>query len=85
MSDLMLVDENVSGKSCLQKVEDLRKEMEKKDTKWLVVTALDDIACKLIVQHLYSLHNRIRKSNIVSSSLLKCDITKTRVNRKTVQ
>lgn len=44
LSDLMLVDEKVSGKSCLQKVEDLRKEMFKKEAKWLVVTALDDIA-----------------------------------------
>ena len=34
------------GKSLIDKVNDLRKEMEKKKTDALVVSALDEIACK---------------------------------------
>ena len=55
LSDLMIVDEKVSGKSCSQKVDDLRKQMIKKDAKWLVVTALDDIACELLLIFVFML------------------------------
>lgn len=35
-----------TGKTCLEKVKDVRKEMEKASVSTLVVTALDEIACK---------------------------------------
>jgi len=42
----MLVNDDIAGQSSTEKANELRKQMKKKDVEWLVITALDDVACK---------------------------------------
>ena len=43
---LITVEPEIHGKASSEKVKDLRQLMFKKEVKWLVITALDEVACK---------------------------------------
>uniref|UniRef100_H2ZLT7 Xaa-Pro aminopeptidase 1 n=1 Tax=Ciona savignyi TaxID=51511 RepID=H2ZLT7_CIOSA len=43
-TDLMVVDQDVAGATCMEKITDIRQKMNDKKVKWMVVTALDEIA-----------------------------------------
>lgn len=44
-----------TGKTCLEKVDDVRKEMSKVSASTLVISALDEIACKGFFLHFFKL------------------------------
>lgn len=46
---LIIVDSTVCGRTSDEKIRDLRKKMDEKSAKWLVVTALDEVACELFL------------------------------------
>lgn len=72
-----------SGKSVLTKIEEIHKEMDRERVEVLIVTELDEIACKSIVFHRrQTCHSNLLLHSVKSSNILLNDLHLTHVSNR---